>query len=79
MTNKISGNLERGTVATGLKPTRFRVDIANPYTLMAVQEAVRQFLNGGLWELLGTFQEVETGKGADALAKRPQLRAAHDA
>jgi len=44
--------------------------------LEAQQEAVRQYLNGGKWELLGEYTEVETGKGADALDKRPQLRAA---
>lgn len=47
--------------------------------LEAQQEAVQRFLNGGSWELLGEFKEVETGKGADALTKRPQLRAALDA
>ncbi len=47
--------------------------------LEAQQEAVQRFLNGGAWKLLGEFKEVETGKGADALAKRPQLRAALDA
>lgn len=46
--------------------------------LDAQREAVRQYLNGGSWELLGEFTEVETGKGADALDKRPQLRAALD-
>lgn len=46
--------------------------------LEAQQDAVQRFLNGGSWELLGEFKEVETGKGADALAKRPQLRAALD-
>lgn len=41
----------------------------------AQKETVRQFLsNGG--ELLGEFVEVETGKGSNALAKRPQLAAA---
>lgn len=41
----------------------------------AQRETVRQFLsNGG--ELVGEFVEVETGKGANALAKRPQLAAA---
>ena len=41
----------------------------------AQRETVCQFLsNGG--ELLGEFVEVETGKGANALAKRPQLAAA---
>jgi DNA invertase Pin-like site-specific DNA recombinase len=47
--------------------------------LGAQQEAVARYLNGGAWELVGEFTETETGKGADALAKRPQLRAAMDA
>lgn len=41
----------------------------------AQRETVRQFLSRG-GELVGEFVEVETGKGADALAKRPQLAAA---
>jgi DNA invertase Pin-like site-specific DNA recombinase len=32
----------------------------------------------GAWELAAEFTETETGKSADALAKRPQLRAALD-
>lgn len=44
--------------------------------LDAQREAVSRFLNGGDWELVAEFQEVETGKGADALGKRPQLKAA---
>jgi DNA invertase Pin-like site-specific DNA recombinase len=44
--------------------------------LEAQREAVTGFLNGGQWELLGDFTETETGKGSNALAKRPQLRAA---
>lgn len=44
--------------------------------LDAQREAVARYLNGGEWELVGEFTETETGKGADALAKRPQLRAA---
>jgi len=41
----------------------------------AQRETVRQYLsNGG--ELVAEFVEVETGKGANALAKRPQLAAA---
>jgi DNA invertase Pin-like site-specific DNA recombinase len=44
--------------------------------LEAQQEAVSQFLNGGTWELVGSFQEVETGGGSNALKKRPQLAAA---
>lgn len=47
--------------------------------LEAQQEAVRRFLNGGAWDLVSEFQEVETGKGSDALAKRPQLSAALEA
>lgn len=47
--------------------------------LDAQQAAVARYLNGGAWELVGEFREIETGKGADALAKRPQLWAALDA
>jgi DNA invertase Pin-like site-specific DNA recombinase len=41
--------------------------------LEAQREAVQRYLNGGGWELLGEFTEVETGKGSNALAKRPAL------
>ena len=41
--------------------------------LEAQQKAVMDYLNGGDWELVGDFTEVETGKGAKALNKRPQL------
>ena len=44
--------------------------------LEAQKEAVQQYLNGGAWEVVGEFVEVETGKGSDALEKRPQLREA---
>lgn len=44
--------------------------------LEAQREAVKRFLNGGQWELVSEFTEVETGKGSDALKKRPQLSAA---
>ena len=47
--------------------------------LDAQQMSVKQFLNGGGWELIGEFVETETGKGADALTKRPQLRSALEA
>ncbi|WP_337996270.1 recombinase family protein [Oleispirillum naphthae] len=40
--------------------------------LEAQQQAVRQYLNGGAWELVGEFTEVESGKKND----RPQLAAA---
>ncbi|SIT35291.1 Resolvase, N-terminal domain protein [Paraburkholderia ribeironis] len=44
--------------------------------LEAQREAATRFLNGGQWELIGEFVETETGKGFDAIARRPQLRAA---
>lgn len=44
--------------------------------LEAQKQAVLAYLNGGSWELVGEFEEVETGKGSDALAKRPQLKKA---
>lgn len=47
--------------------------------LDAQREAVRVFLNGGDHETVGEFVEVETGKGANALVKRPQLKGALDA
>jgi DNA invertase Pin-like site-specific DNA recombinase len=47
--------------------------------LEAQQEAVARYLSGGTADLVGEFIETETGKGANALAKRPQLRAALEA
>jgi DNA invertase Pin-like site-specific DNA recombinase len=44
--------------------------------LEAQQEAVRRFLEGKGWPPIAEFTEVETGKGANAMAKRPQLQAA---
>jgi DNA invertase Pin-like site-specific DNA recombinase len=46
--------------------------------LEAQKASVASYLNGGQWELIGEFVEVETGKGANALDKRPKLRAALD-
>jgi DNA invertase Pin-like site-specific DNA recombinase len=43
--------------------------------LEAQQKAVWDYLNGGAWELVGEFVEVESGKRAD----RPQLAKALDA
>jgi DNA invertase Pin-like site-specific DNA recombinase len=43
--------------------------------LEAQQKAVRDYLNGGAWELAGEFIEVESGKHAD----RPELVRALDA
>lgn len=47
--------------------------------LQAQKDAVGRYLNGGIAELVGEFVEIETGKGADALSKRPQLRTAMEA
>jgi len=44
--------------------------------LEAQEQAVMNYLNGGEWELLEGFIEIETGKGSDALDRRPQLKAA---
>lgn len=44
--------------------------------LEAQKAAVENYLNGGHWELIGEYTEVETGGGANALDKRPQLKAA---
>jgi DNA invertase Pin-like site-specific DNA recombinase len=42
------------------------------YGLDAQRKAVADYLNGGSWELLGEFVEIESGKRSD----RPQLAAA---
>src|SRR5579872_2887628 len=42
----------------------------------AQQEALSRFAQAEGFELVRTFPEVETGKGADALERRPQLAAA---
>jgi DNA invertase Pin-like site-specific DNA recombinase len=44
--------------------------------LEAQQEALARFAEAEGYKLLQTFDEVETGKGADALDRRPQLAAA---
>ncbi|TGQ51626.1 recombinase family protein [Mesorhizobium sp. M1C.F.Ca.ET.193.01.1.1] len=44
--------------------------------LEAQRQAIARFIEAEGFELVGEFIEVETGKGADALAKRPQLAAA---
>jgi DNA invertase Pin-like site-specific DNA recombinase len=44
--------------------------------LEAQKETVASYLRGVDGEVISEFQEVETGKGANALAKRPQLAAA---
>ncbi len=44
--------------------------------LSAQQASVKTYLNGGDWKLLAEFTEVETGKGSNALDRRPQLKLA---
>jgi DNA invertase Pin-like site-specific DNA recombinase len=46
--------------------------------LDAQREAIRRFAEGEKLKLAGEHVEVETGKGADALELRPQLRVALD-
>ncbi len=46
--------------------------------LQAQKTAVTNYLNGGRWDLVREFVEVETGKGRDALHRRPKLREALD-
>jgi len=70
-------------MATGKFIAYYRVSTAaqgqSGLGLEAQQTAVNAYLNGGAWQLTAEFREVETGKGSNALAKRPQLRAALDA
>ena len=44
--------------------------------LEAQQEALARFAEAEGYQLIETFSEVETGKGADALDRRPKLKAA---
>ena len=44
--------------------------------LDAQREAVMRYLSNGGWPPLAEFTEIETGKGANALDRRPQLQAA---
>ena len=44
--------------------------------LEAQQTALANFAKAEGYTLIETFQEIETGKGADALDRRPQLSAA---
>ena len=43
--------------------------------LDAQREAVMRYLSNGEWPPLAEFTEVETGKGANALDRRPELQA----
>ena len=46
----------------------------NGLGMEAQKQAVMEYLNGGQWVLLKEFTEVETGKGSNALVKRPELQ-----
>ena len=62
--------------------TYFRVSTARQgisgLGLDAQRQTVAQFLAGGTKTVLAEFVEVETGKGSNALERRPELRAALD-
>ena len=64
-------------MVTGKHVAYYRVSTAKQgrsgLGLEAQQAAVRDFLNGGVWELTGEVIEVESGKRAD---NRPQLQEA---
>jgi hypothetical protein len=47
--------------------------------LDAQRQAVSAYLGERAYRLLNEYTEVETGKGSNALDRRPQLRAAMDA
>jgi DNA invertase Pin-like site-specific DNA recombinase len=67
-------------MATGKFVTYFRVSTQRQgqsgLGLDAQRETVRNYLNGGNCEVVGEFTEIETGKGSNALSKRPQLATA---
>lgn len=60
--------------------TYFRVSTARQgisgLGLDAQRQTVTQFLAGGTKAVMAEFVEVETGKGSNALERRPELRAA---
>lgn len=65
---------------TGTWVAYFRVSTARQgqsgLGLEAQRAAVLQYLDGGRWTLLAEYVEVESGKGSNALDRRPQLQAA---
>jgi len=46
--------------------------------LEAQRKAVSDYLGDDGWQMVGEFTEIESGKGADALSRRPKLHAALD-
>lgn len=69
--------MERLEMANGKHVAYYRVSTARQgrsgLGLEAQRSAVREYLNGGSWDLLGEAVEVESGKRAD---NRPQLQEA---
>lgn len=65
-------------MANGKFVTYFRVSTqrqgVSGLGMDAQRESVRQFLNGGSWDVVGEFVEVESGRKTDE--QRPQLAAA---
>ena len=65
-------------MANGKFVTYYRVSTqrqgASGLGMDAQRESVRQFLNGGSWDVVGEFVEVESGRKTDK--QRPQLAAA---
>ena len=45
----------------------------------AQRNAIARFADAEAYQIVDEFVEVETGKGADALDRRPELSAAQDA
>lgn len=67
-------------MANGKFVTYYRVSTAQQgqsgVGLDTQREAVMRYLSNGAWPPLAEFTEVETGKGTNALDRRPQLQAA---
>lgn len=74
------GELEDGNMTDTAVITYIRVSTSQQgrsgLGMEAQRQALRQFAKAEGLELVREFVEVETGKGSDALDRRPQLKAA---
>jgi DNA invertase Pin-like site-specific DNA recombinase len=61
---------------TGYAVAYIRVSLASGLGLEAQAEAIRAFAKTEGYKIAGSFEEHESGKGADALDRRPKLAAA---
>src|SRR6478609_5971050 len=70
--------MRAGTMKTAIAYTRVSTaqQGKSGLGLEAQQAALTRFAEAEGYSLVETFQEVETGKGSDALDRRPQLAAA---